>query len=122
VKCGVWRRAGVFRVYLHFSSLKRRTGACVDGEVKGKAGRKGGLRSDPFVGFAGQPLLLVYFRRFSLLLVYFGAYPVSGAPEFGFSALGLVNTPKIGDTTCVFHDHNMFSANMGARGCGGRCR
>jgi hypothetical protein len=32
----------------------------------------------------------------------FGAYHDSGAPEFGFSTLWLVNTPEIGDTTCGF--------------------
>jgi hypothetical protein len=32
----------------------------------------------------------------------FGAYLDSGAPEFGYSTLWLVNTPEIGGTTCGF--------------------
>jgi hypothetical protein len=52
----------------------------------------------------------------------FGAYPDSGAPEFGFSTLWLVNTPEIGETTCGFYDPSMLSANMGALGYDGICR
>jgi hypothetical protein len=52
----------------------------------------------------------------------FGAYRDSGAPEFGFSTLWLVNTPEIGDTTFGFCDPSMLSANMGARGCVGMSR
>jgi hypothetical protein len=51
----------------------------------------------------------------------FGAYLDSGAPEFGFTTLWLVNTLEIDDTTCGFSDPNIFSANMGARGCDGMC-
>jgi hypothetical protein len=37
----------------------------------------------------------------------------SGALEFGFSTLWLMNTLENGDTTCGFHDSYMLSANMG---------
>jgi hypothetical protein len=40
----------------------------------------------------------------------FWAYHDSGAPEFGFSTLKLVNAPEIGDTTCTFYDPSMLSA------------
>jgi hypothetical protein len=92
------------------SSLTRRTETCVGGEVKGEPGHKWGpsrLRFD-ILGLAFSPDL--------------GAYPDSGAQEFGFSTLWLVNTPEIGDTTCAFYDPNMLSASMGARGCDGKRR
>jgi hypothetical protein len=95
---------------MYLRSLKRRTETFADVEVKGDAGHKCGpsrLRSD-VIGLAAQP--------------DFGVYPYSGAPEFGFSTLWLVNTPEMVGTTCVFYIPSMLSAIVGARGCDSMCR
>jgi hypothetical protein len=77
----------IFRLKLYFGSLKRRTETCVDGEAKGEAGHKW-----------GPSRLLSGLRSNS----DFCAYLDSGALEFGFFTLWLVNPPEIGDTMCGF--------------------
>jgi hypothetical protein len=92
---------------MYFSSFKRRTETCVDGEG-GSGAQMGPVTA-----------MILHCRVSGPPPISGCTYHDSGAPEFGFSKLWLVNTPESGDTTCGFYDPNMLSAweHVGVMAC-----